>query len=552
MKLRRMLLTAAALSLAVLSGGLFSVQADASDSAGTINKGVYIGGVDVSGMTVEEASQAVEAKVAEMGNTKVTLRVADKQLDTTAAELGLTWENKSVVNEAAGLGKSGNLIKRYKDNKDLENETKTFNLTYTTDSSKLASFVNTECVQLNCEAQDGSLTRENGYFEIVPGVTGVKVDVDKSVKAITDYMDTAFNGSPASIQLAAEEVKPKGTEEELSKVQDVLGTATTYYGSTYGRNVNVEVGAQRLNGHLLYPGDSFSVTDAVVPFTAENGYELAPSYESGKVVDSYGGGICQVSTTLYNAVLKSELDVLARSNHTMTVSYVDPSKDAAIAEGLMDLVFQNNTDAPIYIEGYAYGGELTFTIYGHETRPADRVVEYVSEVTSRTTPEGVKLYAKPDQNVGYVAQIQSAMEGLTAVLWKNVYYNGETETTQVNSSFYQATPTSYEIGTATDDPSVSAAIYEAIAANDLDMVNSIIANGAGGTGQSETEAPPETEAPTEATEAPQTDAPQTEAPQTDAPQTDATEAPVENPPAEEQVPSDAPQGYDENGQPIQY
>ena len=144
------------------------------------------------------------------------------------------------------------------------------------------------------------------------------------------------------------------------------------------------------------------------------------------------------------------------------------------------------------------------------------------------------------------------MEGLTAVLWKNVYYNGETETTQVNSSFYQATPTSYEIGTATDDPSVSAAIYEAIAANDLDMVNSIIANGAGGTGQSETEAPPETEAPTEATEAPQTDAPQTDAPQTDAPQTDATEAPVENPPAEEQVPSDAPQGYDENGQPIQY
>ena len=124
MKLRRMLLTAAALSLAVLSGGLFSVQADASDSAGTINKGVYLGGVDVSGMTVEEASRAVEAKVAEMGNTKVTLRVADKQLDTTAAELGLTWENKSVVNEAAGLGKSGNLIKRYKDNKDLENETK--------------------------------------------------------------------------------------------------------------------------------------------------------------------------------------------------------------------------------------------------------------------------------------------------------------------------------------------------------------------------------------------------------------------------------------------
>ena len=79
------------------------------------------------------------------------------------------------------------------------------------------------------------------------------------------------------------------------------------------------------------------MTDAVVPFNAENGYELAPSYEAGQVVDSYGGGICQVSTTLYNAVLKAELEVDARSNHTMLVGYVDPSKDAAIAEGVMDL-----------------------------------------------------------------------------------------------------------------------------------------------------------------------------------------------------------------------
>ena len=108
------------------------------------------------------------------------------------------------------------------------------------------------------------------------------------------------------------------------------------------------------------------MTAAVSPFTAENGYELAPSYESGKVVDSYGGGICQVSTTLYNALLKSELEILERHNHTMIVTYVDPSKDAAIAEGLMDLQFANNTDYPIYIEGYGYGGGTD--IYGIRKR----------------------------------------------------------------------------------------------------------------------------------------------------------------------------------------
>ena len=100
-------------------------------------------------------------------------------------------------------------------------------------------------------------------------------------------------------------------------------------------------GASKLNGHIIYPGETFSVTAAVIPFTAENGYMLAPSYESGSVVDSYGGGICQVSTTLYNAVLDAELEVVERHNHSMTVSYVEASKDAAIAEGTSGLpVFQ--------------------------------------------------------------------------------------------------------------------------------------------------------------------------------------------------------------------
>lgn len=108
----------------------------------------------------------------------------------------------------------------------------------------------------------------------------------------------------------------------------------------------------------------------------DNGYYPAPSYESGQVVDTYGGGICQVSTTLYNAVLKAELQVNERHNHTMLVSYVDPSKDAAIAEGLMDFVFTNNTDAPIYIYGVGYQGTLNFTIYGHETEI--RTVRFLS------------------------------------------------------------------------------------------------------------------------------------------------------------------------------
>ena len=196
--------------------------------------------------------------------------------------------------------------------------------------------------------------------------------------------------------------------------------------------------------------------------------------------------------------------MLERHNHTMIVTYVDPSKDAAIAEGLMDLRFANNTDYPIYISGYAYGGELTFTIYGHETRDPNRTVEYVSETTGTTTADGVALYAT-DQPVGYLSQTQGALQGLTAVLWKYVTENGETTKEQVNSSTYQATPVCYDVGVNTDNPTVAAAIQSAIANNDLDQVQAIISGNYGQTStatanqaQSESQAQDQTQSESQA------------------------------------------------------
>ena len=452
----------------------------AEDSDQTISQGVYIGDVDVSGMTQEEAKKAVEDDMSEAKAANITLKVDDQETVVSAGDLGLSWANEEVVQEAAELGKSGNIIKRYKDKKDLENESRKYDIDYFVDRSSIQKVLEEKEDVFNREPTDAQLSTENGAFEVVQGENGIELNVEKSVKKILKSLKTDWDGKNTTIELAADIKEPECTTEDLASITDVLGTATTYYGSTTGRNKNVETGVEKLNGHILMPGEEFSVTDAVVPFTEENGYELAPSYESGKVVDSYGGGICQVSTTLYNAVLNAELEVLERHNHTMIVTYVDPSKDAAIAEGLMDLRFANNTDYPIYISGYAYGGELTFTIYGHETRDPNRTVEYVSETTGTTTADGVALYAT-DQPVGYLSQTQGALQGLTAVLWKYVTENGETTKEQVNSSTYQATPVCYDVGVNTDNPTVAAAIQSAIANNDLDQVQAIISGNYGQT-----------------------------------------------------------------------
>ena len=514
-----------------------------ADETDTISKNVYIGGVNVSGMTEEQATKAVEEKLGKGTGGNYTVKIGDETTTATAENFGMEWTNREVVHEAMEVAKGGNLIKQYKDKKDLQVEPKNFEVAYAPNKQAVKTYVEKLAEEYNRDAEEGDITFANGYPEVTGGETGIAVNVDQSVSSIMK----ALEGDGTELTVVAEVQKPSVTKEELSQVKDVLGTATTYYGSSYERNTNVEVGASKINGTLIMPGETFSVTAAVTPFNADNGYYPAPSYESGQVVDTYGGGICQVSTTLYNAVLKAELQVDERHNHTMLVSYVDPSKDAAIAEGLMDFVFTNNTDAPIYIYGVGYQGTLNFTIYGHETRDPNRSISFRSETLSQTDAStNVKLVAKSDQNIGYLNQTQSAHQGLEAVLWKDIVNaDGTTDTVQVNSSSYQASPAIYEVGIVSPNTQASAAIQTAIANNDLATVQAIINGSYGSTSTAQTEAPetsaPETNAPT--TDTPETSAPETNAPETDAPTTDAptTDAPVQDPSGDmdDNIPADS-------------
>ncbi len=170
------------------------------------------------------------------------------------------------------------------------------------------------------------------------------------------------------------------------------------------------------------------------PFTLENGYKTATaSRENGKSVDSIGGGVCQISTTLYNASLYAELEIVQRQNHSMSVSYVKPSMDAAIAGTYKDLKVKNPYDTPIYIEGYTKGKTLTFTIYGKETRPSNRTLAFESETLS-TTPSPTQEIQDPSLPAGQRVKVESGHTGLKSKLYKCVYVGGQLqERTLLNS-----------------------------------------------------------------------------------------------------------------------
>jgi vancomycin resistance protein YoaR len=268
----------------------------------------------------------------------------------------------------------------------------------------------------------------------------------------------------------------------------------------------VSNGCSKINGTVLYPGDEFSVYEAVSPFTQENGYELAGSYSNGTVVESFGGGICQVSTTLYNAVIRAELEVTMRYNHSMLVSYVPPSDDAAIAGTYKDMRFVNNTDSPIYIEGYCYNKTITFNIYGHETRASNRKISFESETLSQDAAT-LQFNLDSGQGIGYWSVVQSAHLGTSARLWKVVTVDGVEESREIfNKSTYQASPKIITVGIAGITADQLATLNAAIATNDEATVRATVNALAAGTTPATTETTTEPAATTDETAASETTA----------------------------------------------
>jgi vancomycin resistance protein YoaR len=439
----------------------------------TIEDGVYIGNVNVGGMTENQARSAVEEYVAGLMGTTFQLKGESGSIEMTAQDMGVAADADAAVEEAMAAGHAGSLITRYKTIQDLKTQPLVLDMHLSVDKQETAQQLYKSAEKLAVGAVDNTLTRENGTFQFVPGKEGVEVDIVNSVYAINDFLSNGWDGVNNEIELVTEVVEPKGSEEELAQVQDLLGSFSTNFGSSStGRAKNVTTGCTKVNGTILYPGEEFELRNTVSPFTKENGYELAGAYQNGTTVESFGGGICQVATTLYNAVIRAELEITARYNHSMTVSYVQPSEDAAIAGNYKDLRFKNNTDCPIYIEGICSGGVITFNVYGKETRDSNRTISFESEVLSTTEPE-TQFNLDSSLAIGYWNVDQTSHTGYVARLWKIVTVDGVQESRDVfNNSTYQASPKIITIGTKGAGAESLAALKQAVATGDESKVRS--------------------------------------------------------------------------------
>ena len=472
--------------------------------AQTLPEGVYVGKQSLGGMTEEEARAKVQEYVDGLAGQTIILDVDGTEIETTAGELGFHWANTDAVQVVSDRFQYGSLVQQYMAQADVKQAPVEVDVQTQVDDQLVTAFVNDRCRDLTVAPRDASIIRENGAFQVTPSVTGRIVDIGATEEAMNQAMTAENLEEPLKITAVVAVQEPAVKTEDLETIQDVLGTFTTDFSSSgSARSTNLAVGAAKINGRVVMPGQTLSGYECLQPFTRENGYKSAAAYENGQVVDSIGGGVCQIATTLYNTALQAELEITQRQNHSMIVTYVKPSMDAAIAGTYKDIKITNNYSTPIYVEGYTENKKLTFTIYGKETRPANRTVEYVSETLGTTSPGEPQLIVDNSLAPGARVRVQSSHTGLRSRLWKVVTVDGvETERTLLHTDSYNASKAIYRVGPTP----VSAPVETAPAPTDAVQPTEpqVIEGVNGGPGVT---APAQTEAPAETAPAAQTEAP---------------------------------------------
>lgn len=455
----------------------FIMQATVSEvDKNTIANNIYVGTVDVSGLTKKEAKAEIKEELKKYKKETVILSAENSEEEVTLGELGFNVKDlDEVIDEAYSYGKDGLLWNRYKAIKDLETNPYTIDVSYEVDEIDVKDVLTTKITFMENQAQNATIKREGGKFVITDGKSGKKVEIEESVKIIREYFDKEWkNNKEHKIALETILDEPDITREDLEKITASLGTYSTYYGANDNRGKNIVNATKKLNGIILMPGEEYSVEKAMKPFTVANGYYAAGSYLNGEVVQSLGGGVCQVSTTLYNALILAEVEIVERHAHSMVVGYVSSSMDAAIAEDVKDLRFKNNTDAPLYVEGITSGGRVAFTVYGQETRSKDRKVSFVSQVLSKTAAP--KKFVASGAAVGTLKKVESGHDAIKAKLWKVVTENGkEVSRTVFNSSSYRSSAAKYEVGIGTDNAEAKKIVQNAIATQDEAKIRAAIA-----------------------------------------------------------------------------
>lgn len=353
------LLTSLAIIILIgcISGYLVSKNMKLVDSyANKVYPGIYVFDKEVSGLTKDELHTVLEEMVGNISSRKLNISINDKKFEESYNNFDVTIDYETLENEILSYGKDMNFFEKVNKIKKPESKTYEFNVTY--NEEKLIAFIDSVNEEVLVSPVDAQASIYGGTVNITPEVIGYELNKEDLKGKIASVLVNVKGEDSVALDGQLVEVQPYITAAALQTVDTRISSYTTYFKSGPS-GTNVLRGAQMIGSRVIMPGDEFSTVEAIGPTTAEYGFVSANTYLNGKVVPGFGGGVCQISSTIYNAELRAGIIPTYRMNHEMTVSYVPQGLDATIGDEWPDLIFENPYDYPIIVNVYAGGGSIT-------------------------------------------------------------------------------------------------------------------------------------------------------------------------------------------------
>ena len=463
-----------------------------------IISGVTIKGIEVSGLSQEEAIAKLETVYNEKMNKNIMLQYEELESELNPTLMEVTYDVEKAVNEAYSLGRSGNIfINNYNILGTLIGK-RDFNVDMTMNEETTKQTINDIGANLPGIMIESGYSVEDDELIITRGKEGVAIDTDTLLSEVKDTLNDIhetenvieipvetkvpqdidvdkihseiyqepknayYTKDPFTVypevegidfdvekakELIASEVKdeyvialtitkPKVTLEDIGTeaFPDRLSTfSTKYNASDTDRTTNLVIACRKLNGKVIMPGETFSYNETLGPRTYAAGYRNGKIYENGQVVDGLGGGICQISSTLYNAALMSDMEIVERRNHQFVTSYVDKGRDATVVYGATDFRFKNTRTYPIRLVASATGGVATVSVYGIKEADREYTYSFKTDVIS-TIPYTTKYVEDSSLAAGKEVVTQSGTNGLVCKTYMTKMLNGKVISTKLLST----------------------------------------------------------------------------------------------------------------------
>lgn len=417
----------------------------------TFYPGIIVQGVDLGGKSMEEAEKSVNAALPGTQQVEIQISGNDRTWSLTDRDLSFQYDTDEVLKEAYAYARSGDREQRYRQVKKLKQVPKKYTVTGTVEEASLKTALDAIADEADVAPKSPGVTAfdpKTKKFTYCNGTNGILVNRDK---LLSDVKNVLQSGGAGQVTLSTETVPFHGTLSDLKAHMKKLGTFSTTSKNSANGTYNMTRALLSANGVCVEPGATFSFFATASECGQAQGYKPAGAILNGKLVQEYGGGICQASTTIYGAAARSGMEITERYNHSIPSSYCKIGQDATVSYPNLDFKFENPADYPVYLSTTVKNKVLTVTFYGYQ--PDDYNQIQVSSQVTETIPAPTKAQYTLDSTLkkGAVRLDSKARTGYRVKARRIYLKNGsQVKTEELPSSYYRPQPAYYSYGKGTD------------------------------------------------------------------------------------------------------